>query len=151
MQGEALKIYSDGACSGNPGIGGWAAIIPKKRSIITLSGGCEDTTNNRMELLSVIKGLTYALEKGYSEVEIYSDSAYVVNAINKGWLKSWLTSNWKKKDGSLVKNTDIWRQFVEVSDQFDNVKFIKVKGHNGNMYNEIADRYAKEEVRKLMT
>ena len=104
-----------------------------------------------MELLAVIKGLSYILEKGHRCAEIYSDSAYVINALNKGWLRSWYNSGWVKKDGSLVKNTDLWQEFLKVFDEFDYVQFIKIKGHNGHIFNEIADTYAKEEIKKLST
>lgn len=101
-----------------------------------------------MELLAVIKGLSFALSKGSTEALVYSDSAYVINALVKGWAKSWERLGWKKKDGSIVKNTDLWKELLEVISQFDSVEFIKVKGHNGDLFNEIADRYAKEAARK---
>ena len=101
-----------------------------------------------MELLGVIKGLSFVLTKGYTEAIVYSDSAYVINALTKGWAKMWASLGWKKKDGSIVKNMDLWQELLEVLDQFETVDFVKVKGHNGELYNEIADRYAKEAARK---
>ena len=97
-----------------------------------------------MELLAVIKGMAYVLTKGQAEATVYSDSAYVINALNKGWVASWIRLGWKKKDGSIVKNADLWQELVDLIDQFDTIEFVKVKGHNGDLYNEIADRYAKE-------
>lgn len=148
-KGNAVRIFTDGACSGNPGIGGWAAIICTDTEVKTLSGGCDDTTNNRMELLAVVNGLTHVLVKGHREVLIASDSAYVVNAINNRWVNKWQANGWIKTDGEPVKNTDLWQSLLELIESFDKVEFMKVKGHAGHHLNETADKCARNEVQRL--
>lgn len=144
------RIFTDGACSGNPGAGGWAAIVLSDDHVKKISGGCEHTTNNRMELLAVIKGLTFAKTKCLREVEIASDSAYVVNAMNMGWLSNWKRSGWERKSGEPIKNIDLWMQLEDLTSHFTTLKFTKVKGHSGHHLNEMVDEMAREEVKKQM-
>lgn len=147
---EIIRVFTDGACSGNPGIGGWAAIICSKQNQNVISGSEMKTTNNRMELTAVVKVLQN-LKKLYSKkakIEIYSDSAYVVNAVNQDWIKRWKANGWKltsTKDD--VKNRDLWEQLDHVMSLYEiKPELIKVKGHSGNRYNEMADKVAVWEV-----
>lgn len=144
------RIFTDGACSGNPGIGGWASVILSNKKVHKVAGHDLSTTNNRMEILAVIWGLKYAKKYGLTKVHIYSDSAYVVNAITNGWLITWRSSQWMKADKTEVKNSDLWKKLYKllISDDFEEIKFHKVKGHSGNHFNEMADSLAKEEVKK---
>ncbi|MDR3277250.1 MAG: ribonuclease HI [Oscillospiraceae bacterium] len=135
---KKVSIYTDGACSGNPGPGGWGAVLlygEKKRE---LSGGAAATTNNRMELTAVISALAALTEP--CEVTLYTDSKYVSDAINKGWLESWRRMNWKKKDGE-VKNPDLWQTLLPLLAEH-RVTFIWVKGHAENEYNNRCDTLA---------
>ena len=134
-----VKIYTDGACSGNPGPGGYAAILIYNGIEKEISGGDRDTTNNKMELTAVIKGLEMLKEKCI--VTIYSDSAYIVNSIQNGWIYSWKKNNWIKSDKTKVKNIDLWEKLLKQMD-FHEVSFIKVKGHSDNEYNNRCDRLA---------
>lgn len=147
---EIIRVFTDGACSGNPGIGGWAAVICLKQNQNVISGSEIKTTNNRMELTAVVKALQN-LKKLYNKkakVEIYSDSAYVVNAVNQDWVKRWKANGWKltsTKDD--VKNRDLWEQLDHVMSLYEiRPELIKVKGHSGNKYNEMADKVAVWEV-----
>ena len=136
---KEVKIYTDGACSGNPGPGGYAAILIYNGVEKEISGGDRDTTNNKMELTAVIKGLEILKEKCI--VTIYSDSAYIVNSIQNGWIYSWKKNNWTKSDKTKVKNIDLWEKLLKQMD-FHEVSFIKVKGHSDNEYNNRCDRLA---------
>lgn len=136
---KEVKIYTDGACSGNPGPGGYAAILIYNGVEKEISGGDRDTTNNKMELTAVIKGLEMLKEKCI--VTIYSDSAYIVNSIQNGWIYSWKKNNWTKSDKTKVKNIDLWEKLLKQMD-FHEVSFIKVKGHSDNEYNNRCDRLA---------
>lgn len=136
---KKVTIYTDGACSGNPGPGGYGAILIYNGKEKEISGGEENTTNNKMEMLGVIKALELLKEK--CDVEIYSDSAYVVNSINNKWVYSWKKNNWIKSDKSKAKNIDLWEKLLELI-SFHNVKFIKVKGHADNEYNNRCDKLA---------
>lgn len=133
-----IDIYTDGACSGNPGPGGWAAIVVDHDSeniTQTFVGSDEFTTNNRMELSAVLVALNTCT---IGDINIYSDSAYVVNAFNQDWI-----TKWKKKDFVGVANSEMWRYLCELVDTHKGVvKFHKVKGHAGNKYNEMADKEA---------
>lgn len=150
-----IRIFTDGACSENPGIGGWAAIICLKHKSVVISGGENETTNNRMELMAVIKAIEKIKEKKKKQrkivLEIHSDSAYVVNAVEHNWLKRWKENNWKTKTNKDIKNRDLWEKLINLIEQNDLIKveFVKVKGHSGNMFNEMADRVAVGEVTKL--
>lgn len=142
---KKIDLYTDGACSGNPGIGGWGAILIYNKIEKILSGGEENTTNNRMELTAVIKGLQ-ALKEG-CKVNIYSDSAYVVNAFLQGWVDNWLENNWKSSKGQ-VQNIDLWQQLLEVLNKHK-VKWFKVKGHADNVNNNRCDKLARGEIDKI--
>ncbi len=145
---KEVIIYTDGACSGNPGAGGYCAILMCEGAEKVVCGYERDTTNNRMELLAVIKGLSALKYK--CTVKVYSDSAYVVNAFQKGWLKEWINNNWKTADKKLVKNLDLWQQLVALLEQHL-VEFIKVKGHSDNQYNNRCDKIAVAEYKKITT
>lgn len=137
---KKVTIYTDGACSGNPGKGGWGAILIYGDVVKELSGGEDNTTNNRMELKAVIEALK-AL-KSPCDVEIYSDSAYVVNAFTQKWIDNWIKNNWKTADKKSVKNVDLWQELL-VLIKTHNVTFKKVKGHSDNELNERCDKLAK--------
>lgn len=141
-----IEIYTDGACSGNPGKGGWAAVLVYKNSEKEISGGEKETTNNRMELTAVIMALKALKEP--CKVKLTTDSKYVCDAINKGWVYSWKSKCWKKADKKPALNVDLWEQLLEQLD-IHKVEFIWVKGHNGHKYNERCDRLAVEEYNKL--
>jgi len=139
---KKLRIYTDGACSGNPGPGGWAAVLIYGDAKKEISGFVADTTNNRMELLAAIEGLK-AVTKPQPDIRVvlYSDSAYVVNAIKEGWLAKWQLNNWRTSDKSDVKNKDMWLELVTLNRHLSPT-YIKVKGHSDNKYNNRADALA---------
>ncbi len=141
-----VNIYTDGACKGNPGAGGWAAILEFEGKEKSLCGGEKLTTNNRMELIAAIEGLS-AL-KMPCNVTLYSDSQYLVNAINKGWLEGWKKKGWRKADKSPVLNDDLWKQLDELLNTH-NVTFVWVRGHDGHAYNERCDQLASGFAEKL--
>lgn len=143
---KKVEIYTDGACSGNPGNGGWAAILSYKGIEKEISGGEKDTTNNKMELLAVIKGLSQLKEK--CNVLLYSDSNYVINAFNEGWINAWVLKGWKTADNKPVKNSDLWEILLSLTKKH-NVEFIKVKGHSDNEKNNRCDALARNEIAKL--
>lgn len=153
-----VRMFTDGACSNNPGPGGYAALITTNMGTKVVSGFEIETTNNRMELMAVIKGIEEVMniifleEQKIKKLEIISDSAYVVNAINQNWLQSWKTNGFKTKDNKPIKNVEIWKKLDE---QLETLKFIevevvftKIKGHNGNYFNEMVDKIAREEIIK---
>lgn len=142
-----IKMYTDGACKGNPGAGGYACILVYGENEKVLSGGERETTNNRMELSAVIAGLEALKEP--CAVEVISDSKYVVSAINEGWLRSWVKNNWKKSDKKPVLNVDLWQRFIEVSERHE-ITFTWVRGHNGHDYNERCDAIAVSEAEKFI-
>lgn len=137
---EKVVIYTDGACSGNPGPGGWGTILMYKNVKKEISGYMENTTNNIMEITAVMEGLK--LLKYECEVEIYSDSAYVVNAFNNNWIEGWRKKNWINSSKEPVKNKELWQELYNLTKQH-NVKFIKVKGHSDNEYNNRCDELAR--------
>ncbi len=143
---EKVIIYTDGACSGNPGPGGWGTILMYKDSKKEISGAKKDTTNNVMELTAVIEGLK--ILKYPCDVEIYSDSAYVVNAFNQKWIDSWIKNNWKTSGKEPVKNKEIWQELYDLT-KVHNVKFIKVKGHSDNEFNNRCDEMARNAIKTL--
>lgn len=147
-KGVVTRVFTDGACSGNPGIGGWGAVVLTPKNFFTFSGSSPMTTNNRMELTAVIKGLTFARKLKKKKVHVFSDSAYVVNAITKGWLYTWHANGWKKSDGEIIKNSEMWAALYSLitGGFFDELKFVKVKGHSGNHFNEMADSLARQAV-----
>jgi ribonuclease HI len=145
-----VRIFTDGACSGNPGAGGWATKIFLQENSIELSGGEKETTNNRMELIAVIKGLEYIKQNAIpNKVDIYSDSAYVVNSVNNGWLKNWKENGWKTKKGTQVKNIDLWERFLQLLGKNKNIHFVKIKGHAGHTHNERVDLLARKQSEKF--
>lgn len=143
---EEITIYTDGACSGNPGPGGWGAILMYKDNKKEISGGKKDTTNNVMELTAVIEALK--LLKYPCKVSLYSDSAYVVNAFLQKWIFGWQKNNWKTADKKDVKNKELWQELVKLTHTHD-VTFIKVKGHADNEYNNRCDELARKAILNL--
>lgn len=143
---DKIIIYTDGACSGNPGPGGWGAILMYKEHKKEISGGNKNTTNNIMELTAVIEGLKSL--KYPSEVEVYSDSAYVVNAFLQGWIYNWVKKGWKTSGKEPVKNREIWQELYDLT-KIHKVNFIKVKGHSDNKYNNRCDELARKAIKEL--
>jgi len=138
-----IEIYTDGACSGNPGPGGWAAILMCGDNYKELVGFEPQTTNNRMELLAIINGLKVL--KTPCSVNLYSDSSYCVNAINQKWIDKWQSNGWRSASGA-VKNQDLWNDLLTLL-KTHKVTFIKVKGHSDNEYNNRCDRLAVEAIK----
>ena len=136
-------IYTDGACSGNPGPGGWAAVLISGDYKKEISGGNKQTTNNIMELTAILEALK-AL-KTECEVQLYSDSAYCVNAFNQNWIYGWIKKGWKTADGSDVKNKEIWQEIYELTKKHK-VTFNKVKGHSNVELNNRCDELARNEI-----
>ena len=143
---KTVDIYTDGACPNNPGDGGYCAILIYNGIEKVISGNEKDTTNNRMELLAVIKGLEALKEKCL--VNLYSDSQYVVDAFNQGWILTWVNNNWKTAGKKEVKNVDLWMQLLKLYNEHE-ISFIKVKGHADNEYNNKCDKIAVNEYKKL--
>jgi ribonuclease HI len=144
-------IYTDGACSGNPGPGGWAFVAVESSGTgtkIESSGSELNTTNNRMELTAVINGISFIKAIAYSSMLILTDSKYIVDAVNQGWLNSWVSKNWKKSDGKSVLNQDLWSKLLELMSIY-NISFQWVKGHAGIPENERCDELARKEIKKL--
>ena len=136
---KKVTIYTDGACSGNPGPGGWGAVLMYNGVEKEMSGAEKDTTNNRMELFAAISALRALKEP--CEVELYSDSAYLCNAINEGWLFDWKQKNWRNANKKDVKNVDLWEELITLMG-LHRITFIKVKGHADNAYNNRCDKLA---------
>lgn len=145
---KKVTLYTDGACSGNPGVGGWGAVLMFKEHEKRISGAEAETTNNRMELFAVISGLEALKEP--CEVTIYSDSAYTVNGFNNGWVYEWEKSGWKKADNKQVLNVDLWQRLLNLT-KVHNVEFVKVKGHADNEYNNICDKLATDAIKNFRT
>ena len=139
MKMKHVDIYTDGACRGNPGKGGWGAVLVYKGVEKELSGGERMTTNNRMELSAVIAALSALREP--CEITLTSDSKYVVDAVTKGWAQSWKAKGWKKADKSPALNADLWDKLLSLLD-YHTVTFVWVKGHAGHPYNERCDALA---------
>lgn len=135
---KQVDIYTDGACSGNPGPGGWGAILVYNGAEKVLSGGEAETTNNRMELTGAIRALEALREP--CQVTLYTDSQYLANAVNLGWLRSWKRLGWKRKDGPL-KNPDLWQR-LDALLETHKTQFVWVKGHAENEYNNRCDALA---------
>lgn len=144
---DKVMLYTDGACSGNPGPGGWCAILRYGEHEKLISGGSSDTTNNRMELTAVIEGLK-ALKRKCS-VTVVSDSKYVCDAVLKGWVYSWKKKGWKKSDGKPALNVELWEELLEQLAIHD-VEFNWIKGHAGHPENERCDKKAVEEYQKYL-
>lgn len=152
-----VRIFTDGACSGNPGPGGWAAIFSTQKETRILKGHDCETTNNRMELLAVVKALEKVLRCGKvsNHYVILSDSAYVVNSINNNWVINWSLNDWKTGKGEKVKNQDLWEKYLDLIGflaecDIDHISFVKLKGHSGDPMNEYADKVAKSEALKAL-
>jgi len=142
-----LKVYTDGACSGNPGPGGWAAVLLYGTAKKEICGFVPNTTNNRMELLAAIQGLKAVKPQPDLKVELYSDSAYLVNAVNQNWLTGWQQNNWRTSDKKDVKNKDLWLEIIELNRKLSPT-YIKVKGHSDNKYNNRCDELAVAIIKK---
>ncbi|MCH5189441.1 MAG: ribonuclease HI [Oscillospiraceae bacterium] len=142
-----IEMFTDGACSGNPGPGGWGTILRCGTIEKELSGGEANTTNNRMELLAVINGLSALKRK--CEVTIYTDSQYVVNGITKGWAESWKKNGWRKKDKKPALNADLWDMLLNLLSEHE-YSFIWLKGHDGHPENERCDALAVAESQKFL-
>lgn len=140
-----VTIYTDGACSGNPGAGGWGAVLMFGEYKKEISGFEPNTTNNKMELTAVIKALQMLKKK--CNVKLYSDSAYVVNSISQKWLDNWKSNGWRGADKKPVKNIDLWQTLDELLSKHQ-VTFIKVKGHADNEFNNRCDALATGEIAK---
>ena len=143
---KLVEIYTDGACSFNPGPGGWGAILMYNGKLKAISGGEEHTTNNKMEMQAVISALESLREP--CEVKVYSDSAYVVNAFLQNWIGKWQANNWKR-GREAVKNVELWKQLVELTNKHT-VEFVKVKGHSDNKFNNECDALARSEVERIL-
>ena len=143
---KRVTIYTDGACSGNPGPGGWGAILMYGRHKKELSGGEAQKTNNRMELTAVIAALEQLKEP--CAVDLYSDSKYIIDALTLGWAKSWQAKGWRKPDKKPALNPDLWQRLLELCDTHD-VTCHWVKGHAENEYNNRCDQMAVAESMKL--
>ena len=137
--------YTDGACSGNPGKGGWGAILIYNSIEKELSGFETETTNNRMELMAAIKALSALKEP--CEVDLYSDSAYLCNAIQNNWLDDWKSKNWRIGTKNEIKNIDLWEELINLIN-IHKVTFFKVKGHADNIFNNRCDKLATGEIKK---
>ncbi len=143
---KRITLYTDGACSGNPGAGGWGAVLLFGEHRREISGGERETTNNRMELTAVIEGL---LRLKYAcHVDVYSDSAYTVNGFAEGWVYEWEKSGWKKADKKPVLNDDLWRTLLSLTRTHE-VVFHKVKGHADNELNNRCDELARAAIKAL--
>ena len=142
---KQVIIYTDGACSGNPGPGGWGAILMYKDKKLEISGYEARTTNNRMELMAPIQALARLKEP--CEVKVYSDSAYLVNAFRKGWLDNWQQKNWLKSDKKPVENQDLWKEILKFTG-VHRIEWIKVKGHADNPHNNRCDALATGEIKQ---
>lgn len=145
MNDKIVEIYTDGACSGNPGPGGWGAVLIYGEHQKEISGGAAETTNNRMELTAVIEALS--LLKRPCKITLTTDSKYVVDSITKGWVYGWKKRGWKKGDGKPALNPELWERLLPLLEMHD-VEFVWVKGHAGHKYNEICDKMAVAESQK---
>ncbi len=141
-----VTIYTDGACSGNPGPGGWAAVLLYGDNRKEISGGSKNTTNNIMEITAVIEALKCL--KFECEAKVHSDSAYVVNCFNNGWIQKWKKNNWQTASKEPVKNKELWEELYNLV-QKHKVEFIKVKGHSNVELNNRCDELARAEILKL--
>ncbi len=142
---KKVEIYTDGACSGNPGKGGWGAILVYNGREKEISGYCKDTTNNRMELTAVIEALKSLKEQ--CDVTLTTDSKYVSDGINLGWAQSWRANGWRKKDKKPALNSDLWQELLNLLEN-NKVKIVWVKGHAGHPFNERCDRLAVSEIER---
>lgn len=142
---KKVTIYTDGACSGNPGDGGWGAILIYGGHEVEISGFEHNTTNNKMELRAAIEALKRLKEA--CEVELYSDSAYLINGFDRYWVKTWKSNGWINSSKEEVKNSDLWKELDRLN-SVHKIKWIKVKGHADNEYNNRCDKLATGEIKK---
>ena len=145
MSMKKVTIYTDGACSGNPGIGGWGAILFYKDTKKEISGFQKDTTNNQMELTAAIKSLD--LLKVPCEIDLYSDSAYLINAFKEDWITKWQINGFRTANKKPIQNLDLWKQLIDFNNMHK-INWIKVKGHADNKYNNRCDALATGEIAK---
>lgn len=147
---NVVEIYCDGANSMKYNAGGWASVIKYRDNIIEISGALKNTTNQRMEMISCIQGLEYVkkYELENNLIEVYSDSAYLINCMIKYWWKTWIKNGWINSKKESVANRDLWEHLIFLNNGL-NINFIKIKGHSGNKYNERANKLAKAEVEKI--
>lgn len=143
---KQVEIYTDGACSGNPGIGGWAAVLLYNGHRKEISGAFDDTTNNRMELTAIIEGLKQLKEP--CDVTLFSDSAYSVDPFAKNWLDGWIARGWRTSTNDAVKNSDLWKELLSLT-KIHNVTFVKVKGHADNALNNRCDLLARTAIKNM--
>lgn len=143
---DEVTIYTDGACSGNPGPGGWGAVLIYKDIKKEISGGSKNTTNNIMEITAVLEALK--LLKHPCIVNVYSDSAYVVNCFNQGWIYNWIKKGWKTSGNEPVKNKELWQELYNLT-KLHKVTFNKVKGHSDNELNNRCDELARNAIDNL--
>lgn len=143
---KCVEIYTDGACSGNPGVGGWGAVLRYNNHEKEISGAEAETTNNRMELTAVIEALK--LLKEPCQVELTTDSKYVADAITKGWAIGWKKNNWIKSDRKKALNSDLWEELLSLLEKHS-VNITWVKGHNGHPFNERCDAIAVEAIKRI--
>lgn len=156
MKVSKIKVYTDGACSNNPGPGGWGVVFTGQEKLKVLSGFNVSTTNNKMELKAVVEAMKYIADNvdsfNSTSFEILSDSAYVVNAINSHWITKWMSNGWKTSKGGFVKNKYLWETYFDLYHKLKGMgvcfNVIKVKGHSGDTYNEYIDGIAKREASK---
>ena len=145
---KKITLYTDGACSGNPGVGGWGAVLMYNGYEKRISAAEECTTNNRMEVTAVIEGLKCLKEACI--VDVYSDSAYTVKGFAEGWVYGWEKKGWKKPDNKQVLNVDLWQRLLALT-RVHSVKFVKVKGHADNEYNNICDKLATDAIKNFQS
>ena len=146
MARKSVEIYADGACSGNPGTGGWAAVLLYNSHKKEISGAEPDTTNNRMELTAIIEGLKMLKEP--CDVTLYSDSAYSVDPFLKNWISGWIARGWRTASKDDVKNADLWQTLLQLTSKHS-VTFVKVKGHSDNELNNRCDLLARTAIKQL--
>tara|TARA_B110000444_G_scaffold197331_1_gene188140 strand:- start:241 stop:699 length:459 start_codon:yes stop_codon:yes gene_type:complete len=140
-----IELFSDGACKGNPGLGGWGVLIKNSKTLNELKGSQQQTTNNRMELIAVIEGLKSI--KKHSHIQITTDSMYVKNGINQ-WINNWKKNGWRTAAKKPVKNKDLWQELDELVQNYS-IKWLWVKGHSGHPGNERADQLANEAIEEF--
>ena len=145
---KKVTIYTDGACSGNPGPGGWGCVLMYRAHRRESSGGAEKTTNNRMEITAALEALK--LLKEPCQVDLYTDSAYLCNALEKKWLETWSRNGWKTASKSDVENQDLWKELLTLLETHD-VQFHKVKGHADSEFNNRCDKLAREATQKIIS
>ncbi|GIO37852.1 ribonuclease H [Paenibacillus antibioticophila] len=143
---KEVMIYTDGACSGNPGPGGWGAVLLFNGHRKEISGGEKHTTNNRMEIQAVISALSQLKEP--CQAKVYSDSAYVVNCFQQGWIRGWLKNGWKNSKNQPVENKELWQELWRLMG-IHQVEYVKVKGHSDNELNNHCDYLAREAIKRL--